>query len=494
MSIIRSLSCEFCHKEEGDLRRCTRCFSVYYCSKECQIANWPNHSVSCSSYLSRSNRAGLNRPTSSTSAKGETSDNKETTAPLNNEDERKGTVDLTSKFKQEYNSRQNKAAKVQKPSTLCARCAKPESSKRCAKCKSVYYCSQLCQKADWKQHKPSCEELAAHLCSFCSEPNCSLRCSRCKISLYCSVNCQRKHWTTHKQICMSGLSANSSDIDQAEGKTNDNETHRTFDEKGPKTTQNTAHEIKKGMADADPSIKRCCSCETSGCSLKCSRCKAVFYCSHECQRQDWTSHKRSCVRVYTEEEQRIIEERQRQKRAQRESMFPDGEPNFAINTSNHPGGLDRFFAMLTPEQCLINEARPAGSLQKAIVLARVMFPFHEILTSFENVPWEEMFPFHLFFALAHRPSVLLAFMFRYHEHAMRHGVYLKDDSDNESHVEFYLDHWGDNPFPFFSYKDVRPGGYLCIQQPEIHRFGDGAVGFRINEPQEVKIIDKNMLN
>lgn len=30
--------------------------------------------------------------------------------------------------------------------------------------------------------------------------------------------------------------------------------------------------------------------------LRCSRCQAVFYCSRQCQRQDWESHRRLCIR------------------------------------------------------------------------------------------------------------------------------------------------------------------------------------------------------
>jgi hypothetical protein len=30
--------------------------------------------------------------------------------------------------------------------------------KKCARCRSVRYCSQACQKAHWKEHKPSCKE------------------------------------------------------------------------------------------------------------------------------------------------------------------------------------------------------------------------------------------------------------------------------------------------------------------------------------------------
>jgi hypothetical protein len=33
--------------------------------------------------------------------------------------------------------------------------------KKCGNCKSVYYCSRECQRADWAKHKESCATLAA---------------------------------------------------------------------------------------------------------------------------------------------------------------------------------------------------------------------------------------------------------------------------------------------------------------------------------------------
>lgn len=45
-------------------------------------------------------------------------------------------------------------------------------------------------------------------------------------------------------------------------------------------------------------LERICErCEKTGQSFpRCSRCKEVYYCSQDCQRKDWSKHKKECVR------------------------------------------------------------------------------------------------------------------------------------------------------------------------------------------------------
>ena len=44
---IIEMSCAQCHTTGFNLRKCSRCRLVYYCSKDCQAKNWPIHKSYC---------------------------------------------------------------------------------------------------------------------------------------------------------------------------------------------------------------------------------------------------------------------------------------------------------------------------------------------------------------------------------------------------------------------------------------------------------------
>ena len=83
-----------------NVKRCGGCKSANYCSKQCQVQHWPNHSDIC------------------------------------------------------------KATIVQKsPTVRCCLCGSPEELKGCGRCKSVSYCSRNCQKEHWSQHAEICNSI-----------------------------------------------------------------------------------------------------------------------------------------------------------------------------------------------------------------------------------------------------------------------------------------------------------------------------------------------
>ena len=74
---------------------------------------------------------------------------------------------------------------------------------------------------------------------------------------------------------------------------------------------------------------------------------------------------------------------------------------------------------LSPHQIRAYAERPPGSLVRAKELAARKFPGRTIIDDFDGMPNE------YFLMFRRMNTVLLAFMFKYHEHVIRHGVYLK---------------------------------------------------------------------
>ena len=85
-----------------DLKECSRCKQVSYCSKECQSHDWKDHKKVC-----------------------------------------------------------KKVEECTSPPVKCADslCCSTKDLKECSRCKQVSYCSRECQSHDWKTHKPNCVDL-----------------------------------------------------------------------------------------------------------------------------------------------------------------------------------------------------------------------------------------------------------------------------------------------------------------------------------------------
>ena len=43
--LLEGFHCENCKKDAT--KRCSKCKSVWYCSRECQVQNWKDHKATC---------------------------------------------------------------------------------------------------------------------------------------------------------------------------------------------------------------------------------------------------------------------------------------------------------------------------------------------------------------------------------------------------------------------------------------------------------------
>ena len=50
---LREPECAFCHSKTDNLKRCTGCKRVFYCSKTCQKQHWKEHKPECQSSWNR---------------------------------------------------------------------------------------------------------------------------------------------------------------------------------------------------------------------------------------------------------------------------------------------------------------------------------------------------------------------------------------------------------------------------------------------------------
>jgi len=96
-------------------------------------------------------------------------------------------------------------------------------------------------------------KIEGNRCSSCGIPKAKKMCRGCEEAFYCSKDCQRTHWKTHKILCR---------------KVGTDEAHINC----------TFCRVKMRLSDA----------------LRCSKCKHEIYCSKECEKKDYATHKPNC--------------------------------------------------------------------------------------------------------------------------------------------------------------------------------------------------------
>ena len=56
-------------------------------------------------------------------------------------------------------------------------------------------------------------------------------------------------------------------------------------------------------------------------------------------------------------------------------------------------------------------------------------------------------------------------------------------------MSFVLFHNPGDPKPYFRYDQLRDGNFLCYMHAHIHVFNDRTMGFRIDDPKEIHILE-----
>lgn len=92
----------------------------------------------------------------------------------------------------------------------CTDVYKP-ATKKCSKCKSVYFCSKECQLKCWPIHKKHCKRDLFTLCITCGRLDPKIKCSDCELPnvdncfsgscpvKFCSEECKDKIFAMHKE-------------------------------------------------------------------------------------------------------------------------------------------------------------------------------------------------------------------------------------------------------------------------------------------------------
>ena len=63
----------------------------------------------------------------------------------------------------------------------------------------------------------------------------------------------------------------------------------------------------------------------------------------------------------------------------------------------------------------------------------------------------------------------------------------QDIKKNELYIAFYLDN--DNPAPYFTWDDLKPGRFICIKNGRLRHFTSGDTGIRVEDADTVSFVD-----
>lgn len=214
----------------------------------------------------------------------------------------------------------------------------------------------------------------------------------------------------------------------------------------------------------------CQKCKTKKPNLKrCGRCLDVTYCSRDCQKADWLSHKVTCqpIEVLTTDGYRETERREQAAKRQE--------------------AADRLVNLLFQNR-LSTQRRLTW--EEAKHRAARMYPFQTIVDDFDRLDSDFMdHPFQFWMDFMRRGAgvVALGRLTTPYFHPFRPARYVEDVNGRSVYVIFYT---SDVPWQYLNYAALfKEGNFICIEEAFLHLFADGSIGFRINDDDDVRIIE-----
>ncbi|CAD7696965.1 unnamed protein product [Ostreobium quekettii] len=136
-------------------------------------------------------------------------------------------------------------------------------------------------------------------CERCGVSGCLRRCPKCDTAFYCSRKCERTDARRHRAECQAiadGEGDEGGSGEETGTPTLGGEAARQPGVEEGHQSKAAAAKGSSGSGEKSTVSKQltCHHCGTAGAKKKCGGCNKTFYCSRECQRQDWKRHRKEC--------------------------------------------------------------------------------------------------------------------------------------------------------------------------------------------------------
>ena len=272
-----AIRCAECGGRPANLR-CVQCKCVYYCSRECQKANWKYHKKPCSSGQIAAMHAKNNYPEDEEEEEVEKEEKEEERGEDTNDvgdDDADADADAAAAPQPPPSAVVVAAAAAAPPPPIvagahrCLNCDLSPAKLRCSKCRCAFFCSQTCQKVAWPNHKVECGLAAAAAAAAAAvEPS-------------DTANPNDPSTSTTKPSILDSL-PNISDEGMPDSL---REMLAVANSDGPLPTAPRKEYKKDPPRPVGPS--KCEGCGSQPASLPCKFCLDTFYCTPDCQKAHW---------------------------------------------------------------------------------------------------------------------------------------------------------------------------------------------------------------